>query len=374
MFHNILRIAALSVIFFIGYQAMNQKDNPSTEPSASVEVVGTKPAAEVAAPVKPAQKRVLNIYSSRKEELMQELYRNFGEERDVIVNVQTDKAEKLLYRMQAEQQLTPADVYLTADIGNLAKASERALLRATISPSLSSRIPANYRDPDFRWYGFSKRVRAIFYAKDRVNPEDIKRYEDLADPKWKGKLLIRSSSNVYNQSLISSIIEANGVEETRAWLDGVVANFARAPQGGDTDQLRALAAGEGDIAVANSYYYARLLASENPEDKEIASKIGIIFPNQGEEDRGAHVNISGGAIIAFSENTDLAVEFLNFLATDEAQKVYAHANYEFPVIDSVALPEILKSWGAFKMDEENLTKFPKHISLAIRMADESGWR
>ena len=321
------------------------------------------------------QSKVVNVYSSRKEELMHDLFNKFEKENDIKINFITDKAGKLILKLENEGKNSPADLFLTSDIGNLQRAKEKGLLKKVSSDVLNENISDKFRDAEGYWYGLSKRVRAIFYRKgdeSKIDITKIKNYEDLASEDLKGKVLIRSSGNIYNQSLLASIISANGRGEASNWVASLVENFARKPQGGDTDQLRALAAGEGELAVANSYYYGRLQASNNEKDREVASKIEILFPNQ--ENRGAHVNISGGAVAAYAKNTDNALKLLEFLSSDEAQKAYAELNHEFPIKESVELSDIVKKWGNFKMDEDGLLSLSSHLSDATKIADEKGWR
>lgn len=315
---------------------------------------------------------VVNVYSSRKEELMRDLFSQFEESTGIKVNVVIDKAPKLLERMISEGENSPVDVLLTSDIGNLSKAKKLGVLQAVQSEKLAANIPANLRDEEGFWFALSKRIRAVFYKRGKVSPEEITRYEDLADPKWKGRLLVRSSSNIYNQSLVAWMLERKGEEQTKQWLDGLVANFARKPQGGDTDQLRALIAGEGDVAIANSYYYARLLASADRKEGILASSIGVVFP--GQEEQGAHANISGGAIAAHSQNKDAAVRLLEFLSEARAQKVYATRNYEYPVLEGLPLPDALKLFGRFTSDDDALLAFVDDLDRALVMAKEAGWR
>lgn len=313
----------------------------------------------------------VNVYSSRKENLVKHLFENFTKETGVAVNFITDKPAKLIARMQSEGENTPADLFLTADVGNLGYAAELGLLQPINSTALDANIPAQYRDDNGRWYGLSGRVRAIFYAPDRVKNAPG-RYEDLADEQWKNRILIRSSNNIYNQSLIASLIEANGLKDTEAWAAGLVANFARTPQGGDTDQLRALAAGEGDVAVANTYYYGRLLASDKPADVAVADKIAITFPNQA--DRGAHMNISGGGVVTGATNKREAVQLLEFLSGKEAQEDYATINHEFPLHPKAEVPELLQQWGAFKRDRLPLAAFVSHRDEVLKLTDRVDWR
>ena len=220
----------------------------------------------------------------------------------------------------------------------------------------------------------SKRARTIIYARDRVDAAALSTYEGLADPTWKGRICIRSSGNIYNQSLVASMIEASGVEQTEAWAEGLVGNFARPPAGGDTDQLRAVAAGECDVAVANTYYFGRLAASSKEEDQAVAAALKVFWPNQGEGDRGVHMNVSGVGITASAQNRDSAIRLLEFLVSPEAQTWYAEVNHEYPVVPGVAASETLESFGAFNEDTLNLTALGANNRQAVELMDRAGWR
>lgn len=315
---------------------------------------------------------VVNVYSSRKETLTQPLFDEFTAQTGITIRFISDKAGKLISRLKQEGENTPADVFLTSDVANLGYAKSLGLLTPAEPDILHKNIPVEYRDPEGYWFGLTLRARALFYAKDRVKESDLSSYEDLADPYWKGKVLIRSSSNVYNQSLISSMIEAHGKEYTENWAKGLVANFARTPQGGDTDQIKAVAAGEGDIAVANTYYYGRLQASEKPEDQAVVEKVGIFFPNQ--DGRGAHVNVSGGGIVKYAKHKANAQRLLEFLSNAKAQHIYAEANHEYPVMQGIPASDVADSWGAFKKDALPLASLANYRSDVLKIADRVGWR
>lgn len=319
-----------------------------------------------------AQARTLNLYSSRHYDTDEALYSDFTRQTGIAVNRVEAGEDPLLARMQSEGANSPADVLITVDAGRIEKARGLDLLQPFASEALASRIPAHLRDPDGHWFGFSTRARVLLVAKDKVADGAIRTYEDLADPKWKGKVVIRSSTNVYNQSLTGSILAAHGAEKTEAWARGVVANLARPPRGGDTDQIRAAAAGEGDIAVANTYYFARLTRSEKPEDKAVVEKLRVVFPNQG--DRGTHVNISAAGIARHSKNIDAAKAFLEYLATPSAQRYFAHGNSEYPVVAGVEPPPQVAAWGAFKQDQLNARVFARNNAEALKIMDRAGWK
>ncbi len=314
----------------------------------------------------------VNIYSARKERLIKPLLDKFNAKTGIRVNLVTGKAATLLKRLESEGMLSPADLLLTVDAGSLARAQAAGVLQPIYSPVLDANIPANLRDPAGYWYGLSVRVRTIIYAKERVSPLELSTYEALVNPKWKGRILIRSSSNIYNQSLVASMIESRGVRQTEEWAHGLVANFARSPKGGDTDQLRAVAAGEGDIAISNTYYLGRLTASKRSKDRAIAEKLAVFWPNQ--HDRGVHINISGAAVTKSSRNKENAIKLLEFLTFDESQRWYAEANFEYPVKSGVPKSRVLESWGEFKTDNINLAVLGKNNAEAVKIMDRAGWK
>jgi iron(III) transport system substrate-binding protein len=314
----------------------------------------------------------VNVYSARQEALIKPQLDAFTRATGIKVNLVTGDGKELMQRLRAEGANSPADLFFTTDAGNLCSATELGLFRAVKSPALEKAVPAAYRDPAGHWFGLGVRARPIFYVAGKLNPAELATYESLADPKWKGRILVRSSSHIYNQSLLASIIAHSGPEKAEAWARGVVANLARKPQGGDRDQIRAAAAGEGDIVIANSYYYAQMLASGTPEEREAARRLKVIWPNQG--DRGVHVNISGAGVTRSSKNYQEAIRLLEFLVTDEAQKIYAELGQEYPVKLGVALSPELKALGEFKADGINLGLLGKHNSEAVRIFDRAGWR
>ena len=314
----------------------------------------------------------INIYSYRQEILIRPLIDRFEEKTGIVVNLVNGKADVLLERLKSEGDNSPADILLTADAGRLVRAKEAGVLKSVESDALNSLIPAKFRDPEGYWYGLSMRARVIYTSVDRMKEGEITTYEQLADPKWKNSICIRSSSNVYNQSLLGSLIVHNGEEAAQKWADGVVANMARKPQGGDRDQIKAIAAGECDIAVGNTYYLGRMLASGDDADKEAGSKVRVIFPNQ--DGRGTHVNVSGGAITKSSHNTEDAIKFLEFLASDEAQVIYAQSVYEYPLRAEIEKSPVIANWGDFKADDLPLADFASKQKEAVQIFDKAGWR
>ena len=316
----------------------------------------------------------VNIYSARKEALILPILERFRDQTGIEFNLVTGKADALLKRLRMEGEASPADVFITVDAGRLHRAKEAGVLQKIGSESIDAAVPAHLRDADGFWVALSKRARTIIYARDRVDAAALSTYEGLADPTWNGRICIRSSGNIYNQSLVASMIEASGVEQTEAWAEGLVGNFARPPAGGDTDQLRAVAAGECDVAVANTYYFGRLAASSKEEDQAVAAALKVFWPNQGEGDRGVHMNVSGGGITASAQNRESAIRLLEFLVSPEAQTWYAEVNHEYPVVPGVAASETLESFGAFNEDTLNLTALGASNRQAVELMDRAGWR
>ncbi|KJV69235.1 Fe(3+) ABC transporter substrate-binding protein [Candidatus Neoehrlichia procyonis] len=315
---------------------------------------------------------VVNVFSSRKEELLRNLFQKFTEKTGVKVRYINDEAAQLISRMESEGSHSRADVFLTADAVNLILAKKNGLLQEVNSQILNKAVPQKYRDAKGYWFGLTKRARIIVYNKELVDSKELSTYEDLSNVRWKDKILVRSSNNPYNQSLIAFMIANNGEQNTRAWVKGLVNNMARKPSGGDTDQIYAVAAGEGSIAIVNSYYFGRILASQQEKDKQFAKKLSIFFPNQ--NTTGVMVNISGGAVTKYAKNKDSAIRLLEFLVSSEAQKIYAEANQEYPIIEGVDYSDILKSWGTFKESDLPLQELESHLKQSVKIADEEGWK
>lgn len=314
----------------------------------------------------------VNIYSARHYDSDLALYNAFTEQTGIKVNIIEGDSDQLIQRIKREGIASPADILMTIDAGRLWRAEQEGVFQSVESDVLNSRLPDSMRHPDGLWFGFSQRVRVIYYNRENFDPSQAQRYEDLAAADFPGDICVRTSSNIYNQSLLSSMIERRGVEETQEWAEGIAANLARDPQGGDTDQILAVAAGECDVALANHYYYVRLLKSDNPAQREAARKVGIIFPNQ--DSYGTHANVGGAGLVTTSPNRDEAVKFLEFLASDQAQEMFAVGNNEFPVVPGVFKDPVLESWGNFKIDEINITALGVNNPESVRVADRSGWR
>lgn len=314
----------------------------------------------------------VNVYTHRHYESDQELFKNFEEVTGIKVNVINASADELIQKMSMEGEQSPADVLITVDAGRLERAKAQDLLQPIKSEVLENTVAAHLKDSDNYWFGLTKRARVIAYAKDRVDPEELSTYEDLASEKWDDKILIRSSGNIYNQSLLASLIVNNGEEEAREWAEAVVENMARSPKGNDRDQVKAVVAGEGDLAIVNTYYIGKLLNSEDKEEVKAGEKVGLFFPNQ--EGQGTHINVSGAGVAAFAPNKENAVKFIEFLVSEEAQKIFAHSNYEYPVNEAVEPASLLQEWGDFKEDTLNLSLLGENNKKAVMLFDEAGWK
>ena len=318
-----------------------------------------------------AQERVLNLYSARHYQTDEALYANFTRQTGIKINRIEAKEDELLERIRNEGANSPADIFLTVDAARLAKADELGLFAPVKSRMLEERIPANLRTPD--WFAFSTRARVIIFNKDLVKAEEVQDYQDLASPKLKGKVCSRSGSHPYNISLMAALIAHLGESRAEEWARGVVANFARAPKGGDTDQIKSVAAGECGVAVSNTYYLARLLRSEKPEDRRVMDRVTIVWPNQ--KDFGTHINISGGGMLKTAPNKESAVKFLEYLAGDDAQRYFADGNNEWPAVASVIVRNpALDAMGRFKADSLPVGTLAKTAVAAQRIYDRAGWK
>ena len=274
--------------------------------------------------------------------------------------------------MKKEGINSPADILITTDAGRLHRAKEAGVLQAAISKEMQDKISTNLHDKDNYWLGLTKRARVIVYAKDRVKASDLSTYEGLTDAKWKGRICIRSSGNIYNQSLVASMVVSQGEEATASWAKGIVANMARKPKGGDKDQIKAVAAGQCDVAVVNTYYLGQMINSKKEGFKEAAAKVALFWPNQ--NDRGAHINVSGIAVTKAAKNADNAKKLINFMLSEESQAWYSEVNNEYPVVKGVAASKTLQNWGDFKADELNLTQLGDNNSKAVKLMDKAGWK
>jgi iron(III) transport system substrate-binding protein len=301
------------------------------------------------------------------------LYAGFTKQTGIRINRIEAGEDALIARIESEGERSPADVLLTVDAGRLWRAEQMGLFQPVRSAVLDARIPASFREPGGQWYGFSMRARVIAYARARVQAAEVPTYESLAEPKWKGRICVRSSSNIYNLSLMGALIEQLGEAQAESWAKAVRGNMAREPKGGDTDQLKAVAAGECDVAISNHYYYARLARSAKPEDRAVADKVAIVFPNQA--GRGAHVNVSGAGVLKHAPHRDAAVKFLEYLASDEAQRYFADGNNEWPVVPGVRVDNpVLAQLGAFKYDPINVAVLGRNQPAAQKLYDRVAWK
>ena len=323
-------------------------------------------------PVAAAAEGELNLYSSRHYDTDERLYSDFTEATGITINRIEGKADELIARMQAEGANSPADILLTVDTSRLERAKAAGVLQSIDSDVLEARIPEALQDADNQWFGFSQRARIIFYDKaDVTNPPQS--YVDLADPAYEGLVCHRSSSNVYSQTLLSAVIENHGEEAARNWAAGMVSNFARDPQGGDTDQLRGLVSGECDISISNTYYFARAIRKDvdglSPDER---ANIGWVFPAQNAE--GAHMNLSGGGVAANAPNRDNAIAFLEYLASDAAQQYFSAGNDEYPAVPGVALSPSVAALGLFRPDAVNLSNVAQNLPAAQKIFNEVNWK
>lgn len=314
----------------------------------------------------------VNVYSGRQDVLIRPQLNAFTKATGIRVNLITASEDALIQRMRAEGRNSPADVMLTVDVARLIRATESGLFRQIKSEVLEAAIPSQYRDKEGRWYGLGLRARIVYYNPDKVNPAELSTYEALADPKWKGRLCMRSSSATYNQSLLASLIEHKGAAAAEAWARGIVANMARPPTGGDREQITGVAAGECDIGVANSYYYVQMEQAGTDAEKAATAKVKAFFPQQ--PGGGTHVNISGGGVATNAPNPANAQKLLEFLAGAEAQKIYAEVVFEYPVRPGVAVAPALLAIGTLNPDKLELSRLAAHQAETIRIFDRVGWK
>lgn len=357
-------LTGLSVAIAVGCAS------PSETPTSTAPEAATPETAE--APEADSGESVVNLYSSRHYDTDDALYDNFTEQTGIEVNLIEAEADELIERIKSEGANSPADVLITVDAGRLWRAEEEGLLQSIESETLEAAIPENLRHPDNLWFGLTTRARLIVYNNDTVDPSELSTYEALAEPEWEGRVCIRSSSNIYNMSLVASMIESKGEEAAAEWVDGLVKNLAREPEGGDTDQIRAVAAGQCDVAISNHYYWARLMKSDDAADQEVASQTSVFFPNQ--DDRGTHVNISGAGVVTTSPNRENAIAFIEYLTSPEAQEVFAAGNNEYPVVEGINVDPIVAELGDFKVDDVNVSSYGRNSPKMIEIADRAGWK
>ena len=316
----------------------------------------------------------VNLYSQRHYSVDELQYKNFTEKTGIKVNVVKANADELIERLKNEGENSPADLFVTVDAGKLYNARESGVLQKIPSEAINKNIREDILDADSYWAPITYRSRIIVYSNERVSESDLSTYEDLASSKWKNRILVRSSSNAYNQALMSSLVANLGSENTEKWSSAVVSNFARDPKGSDRDQVKAIAAGQGDLAIVNSYYIGLLLASEKEEEINAGNSVSVFFPNQGEGDRGSHINISALGLTKNSPNRRNAIKLIEYLTSEEAQKVYVNNSYEYPANSLVQPSEIVRGWGEFKIDKLNLNALGEYRPEAIKIFDKTGWK
>ena len=318
-----------------------------------------------------AQTGEVNLYSSRHYNTDDKLYEQFTDRTGIRVNLLEGKADELLERLKTEGDRSPADIFMTVDAGRLWRADQEGIFTPVSSSTLVDRIPESLRHPDGHWFGFTKRARVIMYNKDLVDSSELSTYEALVDSRWRGNVLIRSSGNIYNQSLVASIIAANGAAAAERWARGMVANFARSPEGNDRAQIEGAASGLGELAVANTYYLPRYAKADDPAKQSIFDKIGVFFPNQ--DGRGTHVNISGAGVVKSAPNKDNAIKFLEYLSSDAAQVFFAQGNNEYPVVKDIPVDAVVGGFGTFDADDLNVNLLGENQAEAVRIMDRAGW-
>jgi len=328
--------------------------------------------ADNAANAAKGKEQVVNIFTARHYDVDSTLYDAFTKQTGIKVNEVKGTAEELVERLKREGASTEADLFVTVDGGVLNYAKQNGVLQPITSAAIDKNVPKQFRDKDNQWVGVATRARVIVYAKDRVKPEQLSTYEDLASDRWKGKVLVRSSSSLYNQSLLASFIELNGEAKAEEWAKGIVTNLARKPEGGDRDQAKAIAAKVGDVAIMNTYYVGQMLNSKDAEEVKVAQNIGVFFPNQGTT--GTHLNISGVGLTKNAKNKENAIKLVEFITGKEGQTMLTNGSFEFPVNETADKPELLKSWGTFKTQQIDFGKLGDHNKKATELLNKVGWK
>ena len=322
----------------------------------------------------PKESNEINLYSQRHYKVDEKQYEAFENETGIKINVVKANADELIERLKNEGENSPADLFITVDAGKLQKAKDLDLLQKISSPIINQNVDVDLKDVNGYWIPITYRARILVYSKDRVKSDELSTYANLTDEKWRNKVLVRSSSNAYNQALLSSIVANNGVDAASKWARDLVKNFARDPKGNDRDQVKAIAAGQGDVAIVNSYYIGLLLSSENEEEIKAGNSVGVFFPNQGEDETGSHINVSGIGLIKNAPNKENAIKLMEFLTSESAQKIYTNTSYEYPANPNVEPNEIVKKWGSFKKDKLDLNQLGVFRNKAIEIFDKSGWK
>ena len=320
------------------------------------------------------ESKEINIYSQRHYEVDRKQYENFEKKTGIKVNVIKANADELLERLKNEGENSPADLFVTVDAGKLQKGVEMGLFQKINNDVINKNVSKQLIDKNGYWIPITYRARILVYSNDRVMKSELSTYEDLANEKWRGRILVRSSSNAYNQALMSSLYANLGEEAVEKWSSGLVKNFARDPKGNDRDQVKAIAAGQGDIAIVNSYYIGLLLSSEKQQEVDAGNSVSVFFPNQGENERGSHINISGFAMTKNAPNKENSIKLLEYLTSVEAQETYINNSYEYPANPLVKPSDIVQSWGEFRVDKLDLNKLGTYRNEAIKVFDKTGWK
>lgn len=320
------------------------------------------------------QKEVLNVYSKRHYNVDKELFAKFEEENNIKVNVVKASSDELIERIKTEGENCPADLLITVDAGKLYKAANENLLQKINVENIQPNIKPELRDPNNYWIPITYRARVLAYNPEKVNINELSSYEDLTNDVWKNRILVRTSTNAYNQALMSSIVAHHGEEYALDWANNMVDNFAREPKGNDRDQIRAIVAGLGDVAIVNSYYVGLLLSSSEILDRKVGESVKVFFPNQGNEQRGAHINISGIGLLKNAPNTENAIKFMKFLTSDYAQDYYTNNSFEYPVNSEIKPSETIADWGHFKIDNLDLNQLGIKRKQAVEIFEKSNWK
>lgn len=316
----------------------------------------------------------INLYSQRHYTVDKKQYENFEKLTGIKVNVVKANADELIERLKNEGENSPADLFITVDAGKLFRAKDLGLLQKVTNSKITKNIDPSLIDKDGFWVPITYRARILVYSNDRVNKDELSTYQNLTNEKWKNRILVRSSSNAYNQALMSSIVANEGTEAAEQWASGLVENFSRDPKGSDRDQVKAIAAGQGDVAIVNSYYIGLLLSSSKQEELKAGKAVSVFFPNQGENESGTHINVSGIGLTKYSPNKENALKLIEYLTSKEAQKLYINTSFEYPVNPNVEPAEIVKNWGEFRRDSLDLNLLGKFRKEAILVFDKSGWK
>ena len=319
-----------------------------------------------------SEDNVVNVYSARHYDVDEILYDRFTDDTGIEINILEGKPDELIERIKNEGEQSPADVYMAVDAGRLWRAQEAGIFQAADSTVLKSAVPESLRSPEDEWFGLTSRARVLVYNKANVEASELSTYEALANPEWQGRVCVRSSNNVYNQSLVGSMVETIGAEATEEWAKGLVANFARQPEGGDVDQIKAVAAGLCDVAIVNHYYWARLAKSDDEGNLEAIEKTAVFFPNQ--DDRGTHVNVSGMGLVKNAPHPENAIAFMEYLVSPDVQEVFADTNNEYPVVEGVDLDPVVAELGDFKVDQVNVASYGRNNPEVNEIVDRAGWQ